>query len=394
MTICIAGKNNIAVDCLNFLLQFYSPKDICVVLNQTDNMRNTWQKSLGFYALKEGIEIKNLGEVQEISDLIFLSLEFDQIIKPHLFKSKKLFNIHFSLLPEYKGMYTSLLPVLHGRDKSGVTLHTIDQGIDTGDIIAQATVNIEGLNCEEVYREYLKAGTWLICENLQKIINNDFLLTPQPVLNSTYYSKKSINFKKREINPCQTAYQISQFVKAFNFRVYQLAEFCGDKIFSSRISHEKSSYKPGTILENDIEKIKISTIDYNIILFKDYYSDLIHYSELNDIEKANLIIDYVHNIDDLNNKGWNPLIVACYHGSKDVAKLLLEKGANPNAKNLNGTTVLMYAKEGYLKTGDPTIIHNLLNEGARTKDKDIFNKDIFDYINDHNLIELLNECNG
>lgn len=70
-------------------------------------------------------------------DLIFISLEFDKIVNPDLFKDARLYNIHFSLLPSYKGMYTSAIPILNGEEMVGVTFHEIDKGIDTGNIIAQ-----------------------------------------------------------------------------------------------------------------------------------------------------------------------------------------------------------------------------------------------------------------
>ena len=69
-------------------------------------------------------------------------IEFDQIIKPTEFRSNRLFNIHFSYLPEFKGMYTSAIPILQGSTHTGVTLHGIDQGIDTGPIIAQEKFEI------------------------------------------------------------------------------------------------------------------------------------------------------------------------------------------------------------------------------------------------------------
>ncbi len=387
--ICIAGKNNIAVDCLYYILSFIEKENICVVLNKTDTMKNNWQKSLGFYALKENIEIITLQEVQGIKDIIFLSLEFDQLLKPTRFNTNRLFNIHFSLLPEYKGMYTSLLPVLQGKEYSGVTLHKIDAGIDTGDIIAQTQIDITAYNCGEVYNKYLQYGTVLVCQNFHQIVKGNYTLTPQSAINSTYFSKSSIDFKQREINPFQTAYQIQQFVKALNFRVYQLAEFLGEPIFSTEITEEKSTSKPGTILEENLEKIVLTTIDYNIVLFKDYYNVLIEYCKTNNIKAARVIIDYVPSLEEMSKEGWNPLIIAAYNGSKEMVKLLLEKGANPNSQNLNGTTVLMYAKDSYLKTDDLQIITLLLQAGADTNIQDIHNRDIFSYITDDKLIDYL-----
>lgn len=47
----------------------------------------------------------------------FISLEFDRLVKPELFKKGKPYNIHFSILPKYKGMYTSIWPILNGEKK-------------------------------------------------------------------------------------------------------------------------------------------------------------------------------------------------------------------------------------------------------------------------------------
>ena len=132
MRICIAGKNNIAIDVCSYAVEKYGKDRILVVLNKTDNGINTFQRSFKQYAELNGLTIVQLEDVYKLKDIIFLSLEFDRIIRPCLFETRKLFNIHFSLLPAYKGMYTSALPILNGEKKTGVTLHCIDAGIDTG----------------------------------------------------------------------------------------------------------------------------------------------------------------------------------------------------------------------------------------------------------------------
>lgn len=64
--------------------------------------------------LKSGGQNITLEQAYEIENLIFISCEFDQLIKPEKFNSPFLYNIHFSLLPAYKGMYTSALPLYNG----------------------------------------------------------------------------------------------------------------------------------------------------------------------------------------------------------------------------------------------------------------------------------------
>ena len=124
-TICIAGKNDIAVNILLYCIKFYYKCRIVCVVNMNEPGINTWQKSLKWFAEKNGVEILSLNDVYEIEDLLFLSLEFDRIIRPEKFKSTLLYNIHFSMLPKYKWMHTSVLPILYCEENTGVTLHRI-----------------------------------------------------------------------------------------------------------------------------------------------------------------------------------------------------------------------------------------------------------------------------
>jgi methionyl-tRNA formyltransferase len=387
--LCIAGKNNIAVDCLEYVLKFLKKEDVCIILNKNDKYKNTWQKSLGFYGKINNIETTTLDEIQKVDNLIFLSLEYDRIIKPEIFKTDKLFNIHFSLLPEYKGMYTSLLPILHGKRYSGVTLHKIDKGIDTGDIIDQIKFDISNLTCKELYYRYLEEGTKLICKNFYKILENRYILMPQANTNSSYYGKLAFNLNEVSINQNQTAFQIHQFVKALNFRVYQLPKFKEFEIYKSQITSVKSKYKPGTILYEDDEKIEIATIDYNMVLFKDYYNQLLTCCRINDIQHVKQFIKFIPDINEIEPNGWNPLIIACYNGAYDMVKFLIKEGADTKFTNLNGTTTLMYAKDSYLRTRNISIIQLLLENGVKIEKKDIFGKSVLDYISDDELINFL-----
>ena len=163
MTIIIAGKNNIAVDILEFIIS--KKYKVFVIFNRTENFRNGFQKSLGFFSRKWNIKNISLEEAYEIKDLIFLSLEFDQIINPKLFNSNRLYNIHFSYLPSYKGVYTSAHTILNNEISTGVTFHKIDEGIDTGDIIFQKKIKILNTdNSRDLYSKYIFAGTKLIIQ--------------------------------------------------------------------------------------------------------------------------------------------------------------------------------------------------------------------------------------
>lgn len=68
----------------------------------------------------------------------------------------KLINIHPSLLPEFKGAHAVRDALQAGATKTGVTVHYVDEGVDTGEIIVQSEVAIEPNDTEAVLHERIK----------------------------------------------------------------------------------------------------------------------------------------------------------------------------------------------------------------------------------------------
>ncbi|MGJ9458380.1 phosphoribosylglycinamide formyltransferase [Oceanobacillus sp. CF4.6] len=68
----------------------------------------------------------------------------------------KIVNIHPSLLPEFPGIDAIGQAFKAGAKKTGVTVHFIDEGIDTGPIIAQETVTIQEKDTESSLKEKIQ----------------------------------------------------------------------------------------------------------------------------------------------------------------------------------------------------------------------------------------------
>jgi methionyl-tRNA formyltransferase len=260
MNICIAGKNLIAIKVTEYLLNklLFSKDNLMIIPNKDDSGVNNWQPSFKKYATDNEIKIVQLELTYKIDNLIFLSLEFDIIIKPSLFKSKNLFNIHFSLLPKYRGVYTSIYPILNGEKFSGVTLHLIDKGIDTGDIIEQLSFRIgNNHTSRDLYHRYLKYGIKLMNKNLIKILNGNYKTFSQNHLDSSYYRRDSINFKKIEINLNKTSVEIFNQIRAFIFPEYQLPKLRNNFIYKTIL------YKNKIGLNQFIEKEELIILSGN-----------------------------------------------------------------------------------------------------------------------------------
>lgn len=378
--ICIAGKNNIAVDVLAYVVKHYGKDHVGIVCNKTETGENTFQRSLRRYAQAQEVREYQLAEIYEIENLVFLSLEFDRIVKPERFSDARLYNIHFSLLPQYKGMYTAAHCILKGERFSGVTLHLIDSGIDTGDIIDQEKFEIGDSDCKGLYLKYIEHGTQTVLRNIDKIIQDTIIAIPQCASGSTYFSRRSIDYQNVVIDLNQTAEGISRQIRGFSFRDYQLPELFGEKIIDCRILKSRSGAKPGTILlESEASKV-ISTVDYDAVLYFDRFDELMEACASGDIDKVAQICTVSKHINEQDRNGWTPLMKATYNNHADIAEYLIAAGADVTLKNRNGTNLLMYAKEAYKHHGDNTLFKIYERLGLTVRLKDYEEHDLIYYL--------------
>lgn len=383
-SICIAGKNRIAIEGLKYILKhFGQTHDIYAIPNQTDTGIDEWQPSyLKFAKTNQQVQITSLQEVVKIPSLVFISLEFDKIIRPCEFVSPNLFNLHFSLLPKYKGMYTSCHPILNGETKTGCTIHRIDSGIDTGDIIDQISFEIdEDDTAKDLYKKYLQYGLEIFLRVADLLIIGNVKSTPQSHVGSTYFSKDSIDYKNLNFKTNCTAYQLKKQLLAYTFRDFQLPVLYGKAIFGAQITSHKSKLKSGTILSRDDYSITLSTVDYDLRLLVDRFDDLMTSVSNEDTTQIECILSHNKSlIKESTKEGWTPLMVAAFNGYHQSLEKLLELGANVNETNSKGTTPIMYAKNYAESTGDVRGIELLIAAGADTSAKDFLEKNIFNYI--------------
>ena len=391
MRICIGGKNNIAVDVCKYIQKYYPEIEIFAIPTKGDDGIDGFQCSFKKYAEENGVGIVSLKDVYEWEDLVFLSTEFDRIIRPDRFKSKELFNIHFSKLPKYKGCHTAAMPILNGEKITGVTFHMMEAGIDTGDIIDQRDLLIESNDtCGSLYLKLIKLGTEVVIANFERVINHCYKAYPQPIDDSSYYPRTDIDYTTNTIDYNRTALQIDRQIRAFSFRAYQHPKYNNIPIVSTKVTGEKSKEKPGTLISEDTNSIRIATIDYDVILYKERMNDILEYVKEGDLEslkQVDNIGDYVHEHEATH--GWTLLMVAAYNTQYDVAKYLLSLGSDINANNYKGTTVVMYAKDGMINSNDDKLFNYLLDNGANPYIKDFSGKNLFEYIGDELKYKLI-----
>ncbi|MAD97166.1 MAG: methionyl-tRNA formyltransferase [Flavobacteriaceae bacterium] len=91
------------------------------------------------------------------------------------------FNLHASLLPDYRGAAPIHWAIINGESKTGVTTFFIDDKIDTGEIIASKELDIEqDETVGSLHDKLMYLGADLVCETVDMISANEVQTTKQP----------------------------------------------------------------------------------------------------------------------------------------------------------------------------------------------------------------------
>lgn len=122
-------------------------------------------------------------------DLIVVAA-FSRILKAQLIATPRLgcVNVHPSLLPSYRGPDPYFWVLRNKEKKSGVTVHYIDEGIDSGNIIVQREVQVDASETESTLENKCNVlAATALEEAISLIALGEFVSIPQSS-DATYYS--------------------------------------------------------------------------------------------------------------------------------------------------------------------------------------------------------------
>lgn len=171
-------------------------------------------------------------------------------------------NIHPSLLPNYRGGNPYSNVIMNGEKFTGVTIHFMDEGFDTGDIITQKTVEISPIETMgTLFNRLNLLGMQLLVGVLSELEKNDELPRyKQP--SGDFIEGKSIKEKDLFIDYRKSAVEIERFIRALNPFLIASTTFRGNmiKIFMAQAIEENSARFPiGSIAKIEKDKFYIAT---------------------------------------------------------------------------------------------------------------------------------------
>jgi methionyl-tRNA formyltransferase len=136
----------------------------------------------------------------------------------------KIFNLHPSLLPKYRGCSSLTWAMVNGEQEAGFTYHYIDKGCDTGPILISKSVAIEEWDTQQtLYQRVMFEGISYFPDALDMVISGE-CGAPQGGESSSYPRQCPFN---GEINSDWSEDDVERFIRAMIYPPYPPAKFAG-----------------------------------------------------------------------------------------------------------------------------------------------------------------------
>lgn len=273
MRILFMGTPDFAARALRMMIN--AGFDIAGVVSQPDRPRGRGHKlmmtEVKSAALEAGLrvyqpeKIKN-GELEPVldelkPDLIVVAA-YGKILPDYIINYPKYgcINVHASLLPKYRGAAPIQWAVINGDKTTGVTIMRMDSGLDTGDMLLRAEVEIgEYETSEELFDRLAEKGGELLIEALKK--TEDGTITPTPQNNGEATWAPMISKETGIVDWTKPAREISKLICGMNSWPLASTTYKGStlKIAEARICADSSDKEAGTILSLEKGKgLKVS----------------------------------------------------------------------------------------------------------------------------------------
>lgn len=202
MKVAFAGTPEFAATVLRGLIS--SPHHVGLVISQPDPRRGRGRKKTRTTPVAELARAANLplrqpARISEAADEIshhnaLVVAAYGQILRPDTLYATAhgAWNVHASLLPKYRGAAPVERAIMAGDHTTGVTVMRMDEGLDTGPIALQRTVEIgPHTTTGELAATLAEMGAKAIVDGLTLLETESLTLTEQNNLNATYAAKLS-----------------------------------------------------------------------------------------------------------------------------------------------------------------------------------------------------------
>ena len=189
--------------------------DVALVVSQPDKRRGRGGRLVASPVKQAALDL-GLPVTDRVDDVLAdgvgadlgVVVAFGRLIKPHVLERLPMANLHFSLLPRWRGAAPVERAILAGDERTGVDLMVVEEGLDTGGVYDRAEVAIGPDETADELRQRLAAlGTDLLLHNLAR-----GLAEPRPQEGEATYAHK-IGPSEHQIDWTRPAIDVHRLVR-------------------------------------------------------------------------------------------------------------------------------------------------------------------------------------
>ncbi len=145
------------------------------------------QLGLKVFEIPNKDELIKLYQTQDFD--LGIVIAFGMIFPSEILETKKFINVHFSLLPAFRGASPVQSAILAGEKTSGITWQIMASELDSGDILLQKSFNIKGLKTSEIWNNFSEKTAEIFPAFLEKYFSKTLSPTPQKIACATFCTK-------------------------------------------------------------------------------------------------------------------------------------------------------------------------------------------------------------
>ncbi len=162
-------------------------------MHMTESRVSAWAKEHNIPCIKpEKLDDQFIEEFKKYNLDLSIVIAYGKILKDEIIKTPKLgtINIHYSLLPKYRGASPVEEALLRGDEITGLSIQQMESKLDSGPIIAEQKVDIGKDELKtDLLKKLTKIGGELLRDKLEDIFNQKVELKPQDESGVSYCTK-------------------------------------------------------------------------------------------------------------------------------------------------------------------------------------------------------------
>lgn len=266
-TVIFFGNGPVAAECLQGFIDSFGVESLEAVVTKARPVHHKDPAPVEELAKEHNLQLWFANNKAELDELIHdqkpistvgLVIDYGVIIGKQTidYFEKGIINSHFSLLPEWRGADPITYSILSGQEKTGVSIMLIDEGLDTGPLLARADYDLSGNETsQELTNGLVELSCWSIERILPLWLSADTVPMEQPDTPITFSRK--LTKQDGVLVFTKTATELEREVRAFSGWPKSRTTIAGVDCVVTQAQVNTIALKPGQVMVTESKTIVI-----------------------------------------------------------------------------------------------------------------------------------------